>query len=154
MNYNGSTANIEIDKNLSGLFEKKWSQWSFSDDDVPAEIILEIFDTARNVTSSYNLRKLDELTRNGYTVNFKVNGDGALDDGNGNTFTPSEVQIDDLQRYENTGISSDAKVLYALKTDSGLQGRLVNGLAENESKQISEFIDKGKMKRKYLIIKH
>ena len=57
MNYNGSTANIEIDKNLSGLFEKKWSQCSFSDDDVPAEILLEIFDTARNVTSSYNYKE-------------------------------------------------------------------------------------------------
>ncbi len=88
------------------------------------------------------VRKLDELTRNGYTINFKVNNEGVLVDGNGNTFAPSEVQIEDSQRFENTGISSDAKILYVLKTDSGLKGRLVNGLAENESKQISAFIDK------------
>lgn len=57
MNYNSSTANIEKDNILSDLFDKKWSQWSISDDDVPAEIILEIFDTARNATSNYNYKE-------------------------------------------------------------------------------------------------
>jgi hypothetical protein len=90
------------------------------------------------------LRSLDDLAKRGYTIDFTVTDNGFLDDGKGHTFKPAEVQLDELQRFESTGNSSDSRVLYALKTNSGVKGRLVNAYSINESSNITQFMDKVK----------
>ena len=90
------------------------------------------------------VKSLSELAKKGYTLNFKVNDDGVLEDGNGRIFMAKEVQLDQMQCFDLTGVANDAKVLYALHTNSGLKGRLVNGLYANESEQISEFMNQVK----------
>ncbi len=57
------------------------------------------------------------------------------------TIKPDEVRLDELQRLENTGNSSDATVFYALQTNTGIKGCLVNVYKVNESQEISEFMN-------------
>lgn len=75
----------------------------------------------------------EELCRKGYTANFSVTEDGLLNDGNGNTFLPAEVELDEFHRFEGTTNPSDTSILYALKTKSGLKGTVVDSYSVDVS---------------------
>ncbi len=89
-------------------------------------------------------RKLDDFAQKGYTENFKVNAFGKLEDAAGKLFKPQDVRLDEIQRLENTGNSSNSVVFYALQTNTGAKGCLVSVYTANESREISEFMNQVK----------
>ncbi len=57
MNYNSSTADAKPGGSSYRFFDKKYSEWNVLDEEVPAEVILEIFEVARKITGSYDYKE-------------------------------------------------------------------------------------------------
>ena len=93
------------------------------------------------------VKAIEDLSRKGYTGNFSVTEDGFLDDGNGNTFLPTEVELNEFHRFEGETNPSDSSILYVLQTKSGIMGTVVDSYGVDGSIVISDFMNKVKQKQ-------
>jgi hypothetical protein len=93
------------------------------------------------------VRAIEELSGKGYTANFSVTEDGLLNDGSGNTFLPTEVELEEFHRFEGESNPSDSSILYVLKTNTGLKGTVVDSYSVYSSKDTSDFMNKVKQKQ-------
>ncbi len=83
---------------------------------------------------------IEDLKIRGYAANFRVNENGLLDAGNGNTFISSEIKLIEFHRFEGMTDPGDSTILYALETSSGLKGTLADSYGADASELISGFM--------------
>lgn len=105
------------------------------------------FSMDKNNQYTSMVRAIEALSEKGYTGNFSVTENGLLDDGKGNTFLPTEVELDEFHRFEGETNPSDSSILYVLKTKTGLNGTVVDSYGVDGSFVISEFMNKVKQKQ-------
>jgi hypothetical protein len=83
---------------------------------------------------------LDVLTQNGYTTQFKA-GDGILLSLVTNKeYSPEEVRINHFYRFEGESNPDDSSIIYAIETDSGEKGTLIDSYGAYSDQLINAFI--------------
>lgn len=87
-----------------------------------------------------------DLIKKGYSVNFRVNDDGKLTDNN-ELIEPSQVTLVEFHRFEGVTNPADSTILYAVKTDSGLKGTVIDSYGADGSEVTSAFMNKVEQKQ-------
>ena len=91
---------------------------------------------------------LAELAGQGYGRQFKVAGDRlrAVDDGR--TFSASELRIREYRRFEGASDPDDMAIVYAIETDNGTRGTLVDAFGAYADPAVSAFLDRVAVSRR------
>ncbi|MEQ8624499.1 MAG: phosphoribosylpyrophosphate synthetase [Vicingaceae bacterium] len=80
-----------------------------------------------------------ELTKKGYDANIRILDKNHLK-MNQKTFTKNEVTIEKVYRFEGMSNPSDTSICYAIKSDTGEKGILINAYGADASDTIGAFI--------------
>lgn len=86
----------------------------------------------------------ENLIKDGYTINFRVNDEGKLIDNKQVEFNPAQVKLNEFHRFEGVSNPADSSILYAVETDSGLKGLVVDSFGADGSEITSDFMNKVK----------
>jgi len=84
---------------------------------------------------------LDELARLGFTANLSVIGNRLRVVETGKTFRPEEVLIRQYRRFEGMSDPDDMAIVYAIETEGGIRGTLVDGYGVNSDPAVSSFLE-------------
>ncbi len=84
----------------------------------------------------------NKLKDRGYTRSFEVNEKGNLQDEKGNRFFATQVQLEEFHRFEGMSDPGDTSIVYALKTDSGVKGIIIDAYGADASKRTADFLNK------------
>lgn len=101
-------------------------------------MIMEKFEKENMTTMMKCMNKLQE---DGYTENFVATEKGLEAPSTKNFYIPPEVKIDNFYRFEGESDPADSAIVYAIETNDGLKGMLVDsygGAYANEN--VSKFI--------------
>ena len=82
---------------------------------------------------------INSLHKQGYTENFRV-ADGMLIGEQDEKYSLNEVRINNFYRFEGTSDPGDNAICYAIETDDGKKGVLVDGYGSSNDDDVSEFI--------------
>jgi hypothetical protein len=86
---------------------------------------------------------LEFLRKKGYTKEFKIEQHTmhAIDDTEKN-YSPEQVKITGHYRFEGESDPADMTVLYALETEDGDRGTLIDAFGAYSSQKVSEYLRK------------
>jgi hypothetical protein len=86
---------------------------------------------------------IEGLKSRGYSRNFSINDEGLLVDSDSSaTFLPWAVELHELHRFEGQTNPSDMSILYAVKTNDGKMGTVVDAFGVDGSETVSKFMNK------------
>ena len=85
---------------------------------------------------------LDHLIVKGYTEDYKVNNLGLLALKQSKVYQPDQVKIANFYRFEGLSDPADESILYAIETDDGGKGTLVDSFGPESDPQVETFIKK------------
>jgi hypothetical protein len=91
------------------------------------------------------------LIAKGYTENFEMKNDGFTAINAGVKLSPDSVKIRKVYRFEGNSDPDDMSVLYAIESDGGIKGILIDAYgtyAGNEPVNLSEFLKKVRTEEK------
>ncbi len=98
------------------------------------------------------LSQIIQMLRNkGYTEDFEMTEKGFAAKKKGTTLSSDKLKIRKVYRFEGESNPGDMSVLYAMESDSGIKGILIDAYgtyAGNESEALSEFLNKVKTEEK------
>ena len=83
---------------------------------------------------------IDGLTRRGFTANFGVVGSGLRALESGKTFRAEEVIIHEYHRFEGVSDPDDMSIVYAIESQDGTRGTLVDAFGVYSDPVISAFV--------------
>lgn len=90
---------------------------------------------------------MNELREEGYVHEFAVNDQGGLEAKDlEKTFNAKQCEVRETRRYEGSSNPSDLSILYAIETNDGKKGLLVNAYGANSSEDVNDFIRKAEVK--------
>lgn len=89
------------------------------------------YDTLSDATSN--------LYKKGFKENITVNSNGQIE-MSGKKYDASDVKIKHYYRFEGMSNPSDSSICYAIETEDGEKGVLINSYGAESSDQISSFI--------------
>jgi len=81
-----------------------------------------------------------ELEEKGFTTNFKVEDDVLKAVGSDKTYQSDQVKIVNFFRFEGTSDPSDMTILYAIETNDGVKGTLVDAFGTYANPDIDAFL--------------
>lgn len=84
----------------------------------------------------YLTRKLEA---EGYTTQFKMTEDGLLSLSTDTLYTPNDLKVVNFYRYEGCSDPEDNAILYAIETNSGEQGSLIDAYGSYSDPLVGEF---------------
>ncbi|HKJ42378.1 MAG TPA: hypothetical protein VKA27_09800 [Sunxiuqinia sp.] len=84
---------------------------------------------------------VEDLKKKGYTHNFWVNKYGKLEEHTAKFFPPSEVELHSFHRFEGNTNPDDMSIVYAVQTNTGLKGTVVDSFGTDGSAVTSEFMN-------------
>ncbi|SHE37229.1 hypothetical protein SAMN05444278_101391 [Psychroflexus salarius] len=70
--------------------------------------------------------KINDLKEDGYTIDFKLT-ENALESDSENSYSENDFIVDKVYRFEGMSNPSDNSILYAITTEDGKKGILVDG---------------------------
>ncbi len=82
-----------------------------------------------------------ELKKRGFKANFKVNENKKLVDGEGNQFEPSDVTLVEFHRFEGISDPADSSIIYAVETENGEKGTVIDSFGADASEITSDFMN-------------
>lgn len=85
----------------------------------------------------------DLLRKKGYHENFEMEKEGFTAKNSGEILSPENIKIRKIFRFEGDSNPGDMSVLYAMETDKGVKGILIDAYgtyAGNESGDLTEFL--------------
>ncbi len=94
---------------------------------------------------------IEILKSKGYDENFEMTEKGFTAKKTGTILSPDNVRVRKVYRFEGESNPDDMSVLYAMETDKGVKGILVDAYgtyAGNESEALIEFLKKVKTEEK------
>ena len=83
---------------------------------------------------------ITKLTRKGYETQFKITPEGLMSLSTDTVFTPNQIKIKHFYRFEGESNPADNSILYAIETNSGEMGTLVDGYGISSDHEIDSFI--------------
>lgn len=86
---------------------------------------------------------VEALQAMGYTSNFSISENGVLvEAGNTESYLPSKIELHEMHRFEGNTNPSDMSILYAIETNSGKKGIVVDAFGVDGSEAVSKFMNK------------
>ncbi|MCW3086173.1 MAG: hypothetical protein JWP12_3539 [Bacteroidetes bacterium] len=83
---------------------------------------------------------INSLTAVGYTAQFKAIKEGLKSMTTEKVYRPEEVKITNFYRFEGESDPSDNSIMYAIETQSGEKGTLIDAYGAYHDTQITTFI--------------
>ena len=84
---------------------------------------------------------LNKLTLDGYTEDFKAGERGLLGLQHEKIYEPGQVQVKDFFRFEGASDPADNSILYAIETDDGIKGTLVDAYGPYSDPKVNSFME-------------
>jgi len=84
---------------------------------------------------------LNKLTLAGYTEDFKAAERGLLSLQHEKIYEASQIQINDFYRFEGASDPADNSILYAIETDDGIKGTLVDAYGPYADSKVVAFME-------------
>jgi hypothetical protein len=85
---------------------------------------------------------VNKLVENGFRENFKVNEKGLFSEQRDASYAPEEVHVVDFFRFEGDSDPADNSILYAIETDDGTKGTLIDAYGSYADPLIGKFMKK------------
>lgn len=83
---------------------------------------------------------ITKLAQKGFDVQFKGTDDGLVSLSSNKIYGPKQVKICHFYRFEGESNPSDNSILYAIETQDGEKGTLVDGYGASSDERIDHFI--------------
>src|SRR5262245_28140804 len=83
---------------------------------------------------------LNKLYKEGYTTQFKANPQGLTSITTEKTFRPEDIEIKHFYRFEGESSADDSSIVYAIETNTGEKGTLVDSYGAYSDPLIAKFI--------------
>ena len=83
---------------------------------------------------------VEKMSSKGYSYNFRATDEGLVCNETEELFKPEQVKIPNFFRFEGMSDPNDNSILYAIETDNGLKGTLVDGYGASSNPDVDEFI--------------
>jgi hypothetical protein len=80
------------------------------------------------------------LNAEGYTENFVAKEKGLEAPSNKKIYKPEDVKINSFYRFEGESDPADNSIIYALETNDGVKGLLIDGYGANTNSLVSKFV--------------
>ncbi len=84
--------------------------------------------------------RVNKAIQNGYIENFKATKQGLFLEKNNRTYTPTEVQIKDFNRFEGVSDPADNSIMYLIETTDGMKGILIDAYGAYSDANVTKFI--------------
>lgn len=85
---------------------------------------------------------LNKMAQDGYSANFKMADEGLEDLSTNKVYKPTEVAIPNFFRFEGTSDPEDMAILYAIETNDGVKGTLIDAYGTYADEKVNEFVVK------------
>lgn len=85
---------------------------------------------------------LEKLNKDGFITQFKATENGLLSLDLKKTYKPDEVRIAHFYRFEGESNPGDSAILYAIETNDGEKGTLIDSYGISADKNVAHFIRK------------
>lgn len=90
----------------------------------------------------------EKLKERGYTYDFQVKREGILEViDSDQRFSPDEVELHEFHRFEGITNPEDMAIIYALETNTGLKGTIVDAYGADGSARVSGFLNQVEQKQ-------
>ena len=83
---------------------------------------------------------LAKMIETGYTDDFKATDEGLISLRTDKLYSPKEVIIKNFYRFEGASDPDDMSILYAIETNDGVKGTLVDAYGPYASPEVNQFI--------------
>ena len=83
---------------------------------------------------------LAKMLSTGFTDDFKAIDEGLKSLRTNKVYAPEEVKIVNFYRFEGASDPDDMSILYAIETNDGLKGTLVDAYGPYASPEVNQFI--------------
>jgi hypothetical protein len=83
---------------------------------------------------------MNKLQADGYVENFVAKEKGLEAPSNKNVYTPEQVKIVSFYRFEGESDPADNAIVYAVETNDGIKGMLVDSYGAYANRKVSQFI--------------
>jgi hypothetical protein len=83
---------------------------------------------------------LAKMISTGFTDDFKATDDGLVSLRTDKVYTPDQVNIVNFYRFEGPSSPDDMSILYAIETNDGIKGTLVDAYGTYASPEVNQFI--------------
>ena len=84
---------------------------------------------------------LNKLTLDGYTEDFKAGERGLLSLQHEKIYEPGQIQVNNFFRFEGASDPADNAILYAIETDDGIKGTLVDAYGPYADPKVISFME-------------
>lgn len=84
---------------------------------------------------------IQDLRKKGFTANFEFLDRALTDVENRRTFTANQLDIVDHRRFEGISDPGDMSVLYAIESDDGTKGIIVDAFGTYADPELGEFLE-------------
>ena len=81
-----------------------------------------------------------KMMETGFTDDFKATDEGLKSLRTDKVYAPNEVKIVNYYRFEGVSDPDDMSILYAIETNDGLKGTLVDAYGPYASPEVNQFI--------------
>ncbi|HAD97521.1 MAG TPA: phosphoribosylpyrophosphate synthetase [Cryomorphaceae bacterium] len=85
---------------------------------------------------------IDELTKRGYTLDFNLLSDSIECKSEDLRYKPAEFHIDEFHRFEGMTNPDDMSILYAISTNDGRKGTMVDAYGAYSDPRTTEMVQK------------
>ncbi len=86
--------------------------------------------------------RTNDLRRKGYDTEFKIEGNQLKTNDGTETFSPRQIKINEFFRFEGDSDPADMSVIYAIETDNGKKGIIIDAFGTYSDPEQSEFMEK------------
>ena len=90
---------------------------------------------------------IDDLARRGFTESLAVVGNELCTTKTQKVFRPDEVVIREYRRFEGVSDPDDMSIVYAIETEGGIRGTLVDAYGVYADPAVSAFLSKVPVRR-------
>lgn len=84
---------------------------------------------------------LNKMVLDGYTDDFKIADNGLRSLKTEEIYQPEQINIVNFFRFEGQSDPNDNTIMYAIETDDGLKGTLVDAYGPYADRKLSEFMN-------------
>ena len=85
-----------------------------------------------------------ELKQRGFNANLKVNENKKMVDSDGKQFDASQVTLVEFHRFEGMSNPADSTIIYAVETETGEKGTVIDSFGADASETTSDFMNEVK----------
>jgi hypothetical protein len=88
------------------------------------------------------LDKINALENEGFSAQFKLEGEELKDTNTGEKYTPKQLKLVKEFRFEGISNPDDMSILYALEAEDGTKGTVVDSYGTYADIELGEFLNK------------